>query len=209
MHEMSPWAIGGSHGSSVMRRRTHRTGVPGVAAAWIAWAADSFADSEFVEGRRPPPRRSPRLWAASLAGWCAASPGTKAARWPAGPTSKPRSAIEVFFCEPRSPWQRPTNEQTNALMRRWHQPRHLAAAPCGHRGRTQPHATPTPRLAISRRHLHSTHLQPPVELAHQWRYFLSLSRTSTTSPTGASVSSRTATTSALAQQACPSRAAHE
>ena len=27
--------------------------------------------------------------------------------------------IEVFFCEPRSPWQRPTNEQTNALLRRW------------------------------------------------------------------------------------------
>ena len=27
--------------------------------------------------------------------------------------------IEVFFCEPRSPWQRPTNEHTNALMRRW------------------------------------------------------------------------------------------
>ena len=38
------------------------------------------------------PPRSPRLWAASLAGWCARSPGTKAARWPAGPTSKPRSA---------------------------------------------------------------------------------------------------------------------
>ena len=27
--------------------------------------------------------------------------------------------IDVFFCEPRSPWQRPTNEQTNALLRRW------------------------------------------------------------------------------------------
>ena len=27
--------------------------------------------------------------------------------------------IEVFFCEPRSPWQRPTNEHTNALLRRW------------------------------------------------------------------------------------------
>ena len=27
--------------------------------------------------------------------------------------------IKVFFCEPRSPWQRPTNEQTNALLRRW------------------------------------------------------------------------------------------
>ncbi len=27
--------------------------------------------------------------------------------------------IKVFFCEPRSPWQRPTNEHTNALLRRW------------------------------------------------------------------------------------------
>ncbi len=27
--------------------------------------------------------------------------------------------IEVFFCEPRSPWQRPTNEQTNAQLCRW------------------------------------------------------------------------------------------
>ena len=44
--------------------------------------------------RRPrsPPRRSPRRWAASPQRSCAASPGTKAARWPAGPTSKPRSA---------------------------------------------------------------------------------------------------------------------
>ena len=27
--------------------------------------------------------------------------------------------ITVYFCEPRSPWQRPTNEQTNGLLRRW------------------------------------------------------------------------------------------
>ena len=27
--------------------------------------------------------------------------------------------IKVYFCEPRSPWQRPTNEQTNGLLRRW------------------------------------------------------------------------------------------
>ncbi len=27
--------------------------------------------------------------------------------------------IEVYFSEPRSPWQRPTNEQTNGLLRRW------------------------------------------------------------------------------------------
>ena len=26
--------------------------------------------------------------------------------------------VEVFFCEPRSPWQHPTNEQTNGLLRR-------------------------------------------------------------------------------------------
>jgi len=38
----------------------------------------------------------------------------------------PRSAdieqalgIAVYFCDPHSPWQRPTNEQTNAMLRRW------------------------------------------------------------------------------------------
>ena len=82
--------------------------------------------------------------------------------------------IEVFFCEPRSPWQRPTNEQTNGLLRRWlpkgtsldigqlrlsviednlnHMPRRLHHWQSG------------------RRHLHSTHLQPPVELAKDSHY---------------------------------------
>ena len=27
--------------------------------------------------------------------------------------------IKVYFCDARSPWQRPTNEQTNGLLRRW------------------------------------------------------------------------------------------
>ena len=27
--------------------------------------------------------------------------------------------IEVFFCDPHSPWQRPSNEQANGLLRRW------------------------------------------------------------------------------------------
>ncbi len=26
---------------------------------------------------------------------------------------------DVYFCEPRSPWQRPTNEQNNGILRRW------------------------------------------------------------------------------------------
>ncbi|WP_419947251.1 transposase [Candidatus Poriferisodalis sp.] len=35
-----------------------------------------------------------------------------------------------------------------------------------HRGQPQHDAPPTPQLTISRRHLHSTHSQPPIELAH-------------------------------------------
>ncbi len=27
--------------------------------------------------------------------------------------------IEVYFCDPHSPWQQPANEQTNGLLRRW------------------------------------------------------------------------------------------
>jgi transposase, IS30 family len=27
--------------------------------------------------------------------------------------------LTIFFCDPHSPWQRPTNENTNAILRRW------------------------------------------------------------------------------------------
>ncbi len=42
--------------------------------------------------------------------------GRETARWA---DIEAALGIEVFFCEPRSPWQRPTNEHTNALLRRW------------------------------------------------------------------------------------------
>lgn len=42
--------------------------------------------------------------------------GREMARWADIETAL---GIEVYFCEPHSPWQRPSNEHTNAMLRRW------------------------------------------------------------------------------------------
>ncbi len=42
--------------------------------------------------------------------------GTEMAHWK---TIEQALNINIYFCEPRSPWQRASNEQTNALLRRW------------------------------------------------------------------------------------------
>ncbi len=42
--------------------------------------------------------------------------GTEMARWT---DIEQALNIDIYFCEPRSPWQRASNEQTNALLRRW------------------------------------------------------------------------------------------
>ena len=42
--------------------------------------------------------------------------GSETARWADIETALD---VDVCFCEPRSPWQRASNEQTNSLLRRW------------------------------------------------------------------------------------------
>ena len=42
--------------------------------------------------------------------------GREMARWA---DIEKNLGITVYFCEPRSPWQQPANEQTNGLLRRW------------------------------------------------------------------------------------------
>ena len=104
------------------------------------------------------------------------------------------TGAKVYFCEPRSPRQRPTNEQTNCeyrgcalerapdwsrrrcrdpqtigLLRRW-LPKGTdlntrPSAPRHHRGPPQHHAPQAPRLALSPQRLHCPLSQPPVELA--------------------------------------------
>ena len=79
------------------------------------------------------------------------------------------TAIEVYFCEPRSPWQRPTNEHTNGLLRRWQpestdlniSPVHLAII----EDNLNTHAPTHPQLGLSPQRLHCPLSQPPVELA--------------------------------------------
>ena len=78
--------------------------------------------------------------------------------------------IEVYICEPRSPWQQPANEQTNGLAPplapQKHRPQHQPSTPRNHRRPPQHHTPTHPQLELSPNRLHCPQLQPPIELAH-------------------------------------------
>ena len=56
--------------------------------------------------RVPPVLRKTLTWdqGREMANWC---------------DIEQRTGLTVYFCEPRSPWQRATNEHTNGMLRRW------------------------------------------------------------------------------------------
>ena len=64
------------------------------------------------QAARPAPPLQPRHMVKTLT-W---DQGREMARWSDIETAL---GIDVYFCDPHSPWQRPTNEQTNGLLRRW------------------------------------------------------------------------------------------
>ena len=64
-----------------------------------------------------------------------------------------------------APHQRAHQRTAATLAAQRHAPGPQPAAARGHRGQPQLDAPPNTQLAISRRHLHSTHSQPPIELA--------------------------------------------
>ena len=99
--------------------------------------------------------------------------GREMARWP---DIEATLGIEVYFCDPHSPWQRPTNEQTNCeyrtaetLAAQEHRPQRGRSAPRHHRRPPQHHAPQAPRLGLSPQRLCCPLSQPPVELAHLCR----------------------------------------
>ena len=98
----------GAHNRSAVATLAERTSRQTLAAALPGgYDAGSVADAVSAALRR-----QPRHLVKTLT-W---DQGREMARWR---DVEAAVGVKVYFCEPRSPWQRLANEQTNALLRRW------------------------------------------------------------------------------------------
>ena len=104
--------------------------------------------------RRASPTRSPPRSPSCPNSCVVRSPGIKARRWPTHARFSIDTGVPVYFCDPRSPWQRGSNENTNGLLRQYFpkrtEPRALTPSrPRRRRRRTQRPPSTNPRLAVT------------------------------------------------------------
>jgi IS30 family transposase len=73
------------------------------------------------------------------------------------------TGIEVYFCDPHSPWQRGTNENTNGLLRQYFPPRHRPQPP-------QPHDLAAVAAALNGRPRKTLGWKTPAEALNEFLY---------------------------------------